>query len=154
VLGIGCFGIVYLVQDHSLERQVLQARAASTGIEPAPGATPQPAPVAAWTAPRAKPLTRPSTARSRDRTAADRDPAQPTDAVTLPPPACLTNGRRELTRQTTSVAPAPAAGPATASAACGSRRGVCMDRECEQPPYRDSAEFIPVLNTKRQRAEH
>ena len=130
----------------------------SVRAEPALGATPQAAPAAAGPASHAKPLNRSSTPRSADGAAAARSPALPPDAVTLPLPEPMVNGRRESTNPTTSVAPAPAAGPATAREACGSRRfialAVCLDRECERPLFRDSPECVAVLNLKRQRAEH
>jgi len=48
-------------------------------------------------------------------------------------------------------------GPATAREACAGRvfiaLAICMDRECEQPQFRDSPECVRVLNVKRQRAE-
>ena len=136
----------------------LAVPATSVRAEPALGATPQAAPAAAGPASHAKPLNRSSTPRSADAAAAARSPALPTDVVTLPLPAPMVNGRRESTNPTTSVAPAPAAGPATAREACGSRRfialAVCLDRECERPLFRDSPECVAVLNLKRQRAEH
>jgi hypothetical protein len=52
------------------------------------------------------------------------------------------------------VAAAPAV-PATAREKCGSRLfialAVCMDRECEQPRYRDHPECVQVLEVKRKR---
>ena len=107
---------------------------------------------------RAKPANRSSSVRNFTNGAATaRDRARSTDAVTLPLPAPLANGRRELTNHTTAMAPTPAAGPATAREACGSRQfialAVCMDRECERPQYRDTQECVPILNTKRQRSE-
>ena len=50
-----------------------------------------------------------------------------------------------------------AIGPSTAREACGSRQfialAVCMDRECEQPQFRDSPECVRLLNFKRGRGE-
>ncbi len=50
------------------------------------------------------------------------------------------------------------AGPASAQEACNGRgffaRAVCMDRECEQPLFRDSAECSRVLAMKRAREGH
>ena len=54
------------------------------------------------------------------------------------------------------AAPAPS-GPLSAREACGNRvfisLAICMDRECEQPQFRDNPECVRVLNVKRQRAE-
>ena len=54
------------------------------------------------------------------------------------------------------VAAAPT-GPATAREMCGSRLfialAICMDRECEQPRYRDAAECVKVLDVKRRREQ-
>jgi serine/threonine protein kinase len=51
--------------------------------------------------------------------------------------------------------PAAAAGPATAREKCGRRLfialALCMDRECEQPRFRDHPECVQVLETKRRR---
>ncbi len=53
--------------------------------------------------------------------------------------------------------PAAATGPATAREVCGTRLfialAVCMDRECEQPRYRDHPECVRVLETKRKREQ-
>ena len=53
------------------------------------------------------------------------------------------------------AAPADPVGPASAREACGGRvflaRAVCMDRECEQPRFRNTAECIPILERKRAR---
>jgi hypothetical protein len=52
------------------------------------------------------------------------------------------------------VAAAPTA-PATAREKCGSRLfialALCMDRECEQPRYREHPECVQVLEVKRKR---
>ena len=60
-------------------------------------------------------------------------------------------GAREST-----FGPAPS-GPLSAREACGNRvfiaLAICMDRECEQPQFRDNPECVRVLNVKRQRAE-
>ena len=77
---------------------------------------------------------RPAEARGRPVPAAQRDPV----VVAAPVPA------------------APA-GPATAREVCGSRLfialAVCMDRECEQPRYRDNPECVKVLDMKRRREQ-
>ena len=53
------------------------------------------------------------------------------------------------------MAEARPAGPASAKEACGSRvfiaLALCMERECEQPRFRNTAECIPILERKRQR---
>ncbi len=55
------------------------------------------------------------------------------------------------------VAPVPAApaGPTTAREKCGSRLfialALCMDRECEQPRFREHPECVQVLDVKRRR---
>ena len=57
------------------------------------------------------------------------------------------------------AAPAPAAPitPTTAREKCGNRLfialAVCMDRECEQPRYRDQPECVQVLEMKRKREQ-
>ena len=65
-------------------------------------------------------------------------PAAPRDAVVVAAP----------------VAAAPVV-PATAREKCGSRLfialALCMDRECEQPRYREHPECVQVLETKRKR---
>jgi non-specific serine/threonine protein kinase len=49
-------------------------------------------------------------------------------------------------------------GPASAQEACNGRgffaRAVCMDRECEQPLFRDSADCSRILAMKRTREGH
>jgi serine/threonine protein kinase len=53
--------------------------------------------------------------------------------------------------------PVVAAGPPSARAACGDRHfiayAICVDRECEQPRFRDSADCMRLLDDKRRRAE-
>ena len=53
--------------------------------------------------------------------------------------------------------PAAQRGPATAREACGDRRfialAICIDRECERPRFRESAECVRVLEVKQRRAE-
>jgi hypothetical protein len=48
-----------------------------------------------------------------------------------------------------------AQGPASARDACGGRAfiamAVCMDRECDSPRFRDTAECAPILARKRAR---
>ena len=60
----------------------------------------------------------------------------------------VTSNRRE---------PAAPRGPATAREACGDRRfialAICIDRECERPRFRASAECVRVLEVKQRRAE-
>ena len=55
------------------------------------------------------------------------------------------------------MAKAPTAGPKTARAACGDRNfislAICIDRECEQPKFRNGTECVKVLEVKRQRAQ-
>ena len=47
------------------------------------------------------------------------------------------------------------AGPASVREACGGRvflsLAVCMERECEQPRFRNTPECLPILERKRQR---
>ncbi len=77
---------------------------------------------------------RPAEARARPLPAAPREPA----ATPAPVAAAL-------------------AGPASAREECGSRQflalAICMDRECEKPPYRDQPECVKVLEVKRKREQ-
>ena len=81
-------------------------------------------------------------------TAADRQRANAREPVAAlkPPPAVVDNEARNETR----------AEPRTAREACGNRNffslAVCMDERCELPRYRATAECIPILARKAERA--
>ncbi len=101
---------------------------------------------------------RPVNLRNADGTVASTRPALPVpvadDSVAR---AGSSGGAREPTPAPRVVtAPAPS-GPLTAREACGNRvfiaLAICMDRECEQPQFRDNPECVRILNVKRQRDE-
>ena len=77
---------------------------------------------------------KPADSRAKPVPATQRDPI----AVAAPVPAALT-------------------APASAREACGDRLfialAVCMDRECEQPRFRDQPECVKVLEMKRRREQ-
>ncbi|MDQ6681209.1 MAG: protein kinase [Pseudomonadota bacterium] len=91
---------------------------------------------------------------------------EPTKAFAEPPPKAIATSAlaRLQGRDAGAVEPAPVvrqlavAEPAVASSAseaCAGRgflaRAICIDRECEQPWFRDSAQCIPILEVKRRR---
>ena len=77
-------------------------------------------------------------AASRERTAAVK-PARPASASRSKPVVL-------------------AAGPSSAREACSDHRfiafAICVDRECEQPRFRDSPDCLRIFEDKRRRAEH
>jgi len=83
---------------------------------------------------------------------ADTAASRPIEARARPVPAV----QREPVVVAAPVAAAPA-GPATAREMCGSRLfialAICMDRECEQPRFRDHPECVRVLEVKRKREQ-
>ncbi|MEO8807943.1 MAG: serine/threonine-protein kinase [Burkholderiaceae bacterium] len=85
-------------------------------------------------------------------TYADAAASRPLEARARPVPAA----QREPAVVATPVAAAPT-GAATAREMCGSRLfialAICMDRECEQPRYRDHPECVRVLEVKRKREQ-
>jgi hypothetical protein len=86
---------------------------------------------------------------------ADAAASRPADArAGRPVPSAA---QREPVVVAVPVAAAPPTGPATARDVCGSRLfialAVCMDRECEQPRFRDNAECVKVLEVKRKREQ-
>jgi serine/threonine protein kinase len=134
-----------------------------------PSAESQPVAAKAVTAaaPTAAATTAASTAASRPRAVARRPVDVPLPASverveeTRPAYSGGADGRgrpypaRETAPPPRPVAAEEAAGPTSARQACGGRvfiaLAVCMDRECEQPRFRNTAECIPILATKRAR---
>ena len=84
---------------------------------------------------------------------ADAAASRPAEARTRPVSAAVP---REPVVAAAPLAAAPT-GPATAREVCGSRLfialAICMDRECEQPGYRDHPECVRVLQVKRKREQ-
>ena len=84
---------------------------------------------------------------------ADAAASRPADARTGRP---VPVAQREPVVAAVPVAAAPT-GPTTAREVCGSRLfialAVCMDRECEQPRYRDHPECVRVLEVKHKREQ-
>lgn len=82
----------------------------------------------------------------------DGVPPKPADSRAKPVPAT----QRDPIAVAAPVPAAPTA-PASAREACGDRLfialAVCMDRECEQPRFRDQPECVKVLEMKRRREQ-
>jgi Protein kinase domain len=105
--------------------------------------------------PRTKPATaaasRPEATAAGANATPDAAASRLTESRARPAPAAA--------REPVAAEPVAAAlaGPATAREACGSRvfiaLAVCMDRECEQPRYRDHPECVKVLEVKRKREQ-
>ena len=123
------------------------------GVAAAPAAS-----VASGAAPRPRPTARPVNLRNAEGTAATARAAVPLPTAD---DELARSGNAGASRESAPApralaAPAPS-GPLTAREACGSRvfiaLAICMDRECEQPQFRDNPECVRVLNVKRQRAE-
>ena len=116
--------------------------AASAATLPASAARNKPSPVAGASRPESSGPTASVYGDAASKAAADSRakavPALPREPVVVAAP----------------VAAVPAV-PATAREKCGSRLfialALCMDRECEQPRYRDHAECVQVLEVKRRR---
>ena len=113
---------------------------------------------ASGAASRPRTTTRPVNLRNPDGTMATARPAPPASAADDAPARPGNGGSTRESTPATRVADAPAtSGPLTAREACGSRvfiaLAICMDRECEQPQFRDHPECVRILNVKRQRAE-
>ena len=129
------------------------------GVAAGPAASAAAAAAAAsGAASRPRPTARPVNLRNPDGTLASTRPA-PSSSAADDAPARSSNGggAREPTPATRAAAvPAPS-GPLTAREACGNRvfiaLAICMDRECEQPQFRDNPECVRILNVKRQRDE-
>jgi serine/threonine protein kinase len=107
---------------------------------------------------RPKQISRPNSVRTTDLAASMAAraavPAAADEAKARSAAAPSTGAATQVPRPAPVAAPI---GPATAREACAGRAfialAVCMDRECEQPQFRDSPECVRVLNVKRQRAE-
>ena len=129
------------------------------GVAAGPAASAAAAAAAAsGAASRPRPTARPVNLRNPDGTVATTRPALPVSVPDDAPARSGNSGGARESTPATRVADAPApSGPLTAREACGSRvfiaLAICMDRECEQPQFRDNPECVRVLNVKRQRDE-
>ncbi len=107
---------------------------------------------------RPRPTARPVNLRNPDGTLASTRPALPASAADDAParPTSVGSTRETTPPARAAAVPAPS-GPLTAREACGTRvfiaLAICMDRECEQPQFRDYPECVRILNVKRQRDE-
>ena len=128
---------------------------------PASPATPKVAAADAALAASVASASRPK-ASSRSRSAdLAPSPNGAVEALPYPAPApqvAETRARGNVSREPAAARPVVAAEPSapkSAREACGSRvfiaLAICMDRECEQPQFRNSAECVPILQTKRAR---
>ena len=123
------------------------------GVAAAPAAS-----AASGAASRPRPTARPVNLRNSEAAATSARAAlagpAADNAVARPGSA---GGARDSTSAPRAVAAPMTGGPLTAREACGNRSfislAICMDRECEQPQFRDNPECVRVLNVKRQRAE-
>ena len=135
--------------------------ATSPSVQPASG-TPLGATIAAGAAP-APGLPAPLAPAPAPREAVVASAVSVAEPVAVPVPDAGAV-RANRIRHKPVARPAPLAtaaprGPASAREACGDRNfillAVCMDRECERPRFRTSAECVKVLEIKRRRvAEH
>ncbi|MEO7009065.1 MAG: protein kinase [Caldimonas sp.] len=97
-----------------------------------------------------------SRSRSADLAAAPNGAAEPSPYPA--PQVAETRTRSSASHEPVAARPVVAAvpsGPKSAREACGSRvfiaLAICMDRECEQPQFRNSTECVPILQVKRAR---
>ena len=107
---------------------------------------------------RPRPAARPGNPRNAEGAAPSARPAAPLAAADESlARSGSSGGVRESTPALRAVAAPAPSGPLTAREACGTRvfiaLAICMDRECEQPQFRDHPECVRILNVKRQRAE-
>ena len=107
---------------------------------------------------RPRPTARTGNPRNAEGPAASARPASPLAAADGSVARSGSSGgaRKSTLARRAAAAPAPR-GPLTAREACGTRvfiaLAICMDRECEQPQFRNHPECVRILNVKRQRAE-